>query len=102
VHPGFLTATGREQLLHLPRYLEAIDRRLDKLVRDPHRDRALMARVALAEQALERLQARRTGPEVAQLRWLVEELRVSLFAQSLGTPRPVSEQRVMREIDALV
>ena len=101
VHPGFLTATGLEQLAHLPRYLEAIDRRLDKLARDPHRDRALMARVALAEQALERLQARRAGPEVTQLRWLVEELRVSLFAQSLGTPRPVSEQRVMKEIARL-
>ena len=101
VHPGFVTATGRAQLAHLPRYLEAIDRRLDKLVRDPHRDRALMARVTAVEQALERLQARRSDPEVAEVRWLVEELRVSLFAQGLGTPRPVSDQRVLKEIARL-
>ena len=101
VHAGFVTATGYDRLHHLPRYLGAIDRRLDKLARDPHRDRALMARLAAAEQSFARLQAVRSGPEVAEVRWLLEELRVSVFAQSLGTPQPVSEQRVVKEIARL-
>jgi ATP-dependent helicase HrpA len=101
VHAGFVTATGYDRLHHLPRYLGAIDRRLDKLARDPHRDRALMARLAAAEQSFARLQSVRSGPEVAEVRWLLEELRVSVFAQSLGTPQPVSEQRVVKEIARL-
>ena len=101
VHEGFVTATGAAALTHLPRYLQAIDRRLDKLAQDPHRDRALLQRVQRVEDAFDRIRHRRSDPEVSEVRWLLEELRVSLFAQSLGTPRPVSEQRVLKEIARL-
>jgi ATP-dependent helicase HrpA len=60
-----------------------------------------MERVQVVERAYERLRSRRDGPEVASLRWRMEELRVSLFAQSIGTPEPVSEQRLLREIRGL-
>ena len=98
VHEGFVTATGSAQLAHLPRYLQAIDRRLDRLARDPYRDRAAMQRVQRVEEAFDRIRHRRSDPEVTALRWSLEELRVSVFAQSLGTPRPVSEQRILKEI----
>jgi len=101
VHAGFVTATGSAQLAHLPRYLQAIDRRLEKLAQDPYRDRASMQRVQRVEATFDRIRHRRSEPEVAAVRWLLEELRVSVFAQSLGTPRPVSEQRVLKEIARL-
>jgi ATP-dependent helicase HrpA len=101
VHEGFVTATGSAQLVHLPRYLQAIERRLDRLAQDPYRDRAAMQRVQRAEEAFDQIRHRRADPEVAAIRWLLEELRVSVFAQSLGTPTPVSEQRVLKEIARL-
>jgi ATP-dependent helicase HrpA len=101
VHAGFVTATGADRMEHLPRYLRAIDHRLDKLVKDPHRDRSLMQRVQRAEQAYADLRSHRPDAEVAEVRWLVEELRVSLFAQALGTPVPVSEQRILKEVARL-
>ena len=72
--------------------------RLDKLPRDPQRDRRLMQQVAGIEAAYERVRGL-ASPEVAEIRWLIEELRVGLWAQTLGTAVPVSEARVRREID---
>jgi ATP-dependent helicase HrpA len=60
-----------------------------------------MQRVQAVEAAYDDLRARRDGPEVTALRWRIEELRVSLFAQSLGTAEPVSEPRLLREITRL-
>jgi ATP-dependent helicase HrpA len=60
-----------------------------------------MRRVNDVEDAYGRLAAARPRPEVAEIRWLIEELRVSLFAQTLGTARPVSEKRLLREIERL-
>ncbi len=101
VGPGFVSAAGVDRLPDLRRYLRAVAHRLDRLPTTWSKDRALVQRVAVVESAYDDLRARRDGPEVAALRWRVEELRVSLFAQSVGTPEPVSEQRLLREIERL-
>jgi len=106
VGPGFVTATGRRRLPDLRRYLAAANHRLDRLAGDVARDGARMARVHAVQAELDAFVAglppgRRESDEVRQLRWMVEELRVSLFAQSLGTPYPVSEQRIYRAMDQL-
>ena len=105
VHPGFVTAIGLARLQHLPRYIEAIRLRLAKLRERPDRDQDLMARARAVEAAYDDLVATRPGaaadPEVADVRWMLEELRVSLFAQTLGTAHPVSEQRLHRTLATL-
>jgi ATP-dependent helicase HrpA len=100
IYPGFVAATGYRRLRHLTRYLQAIGRRLDKLPENPARDAANMAIAQRAEQAYTEALAqlpgpRRGEPDVAEARWMLEELRVSLFAQTLGTAVPVSENRVL-------
>ena len=90
VYPGFVTAAGAYRLGDVHRYLRAIAVRLDALSKNPARDKAITERV----QRLERLTHDR------KIRWLLEELRVSLFAQSLGTREKVSEARILREIAA--
>jgi ATP-dependent helicase HrpA len=106
VSPGFVTRLGLARLLDLRRYLEAMRLRLDKLGARPDRDRARMDTVAALEgayaEARRRLPPeRRDDPEVAAVRWMIEDLRVSFFAQSLGTPHPVSEQRIRKALAAL-
>ena len=93
----FLVETPWAQLAHLPRYLRAIVLRLDKLRRDPARDASRMAELRPIEQRNTRLVGERKGVHDARLeeyRWMVEELRVSLFAQELKTPQPVSVKRL--------
>jgi ATP-dependent helicase HrpA len=106
VRPGFVTATGLTRLRDLGRYLEGVRVRLDKLGDRPARDRELMATARAVEDqyaatvaALPR--ARRGDPDVIAARWLLEELRVSFFAQVLGTARPVSAPRVRKALAAL-
>ena len=104
VHAGFLTAKTARRLPDVARYLEAMQRRLDGLVREPARDRRRMERIAEVADAHRRLLARlsperRTDPAVLEIPWMIEELRVSEFAQSLGTARRVSPERVLRAID---
>jgi ATP-dependent helicase HrpA len=99
VYPGFVSATGLKRLPDLVRYLRAISRRLNTMAEDPGRDAERMAivhRVAGAyQQALAGLPAgRRCAADVQAVRWMIEELRVSLFAQLLGTSGPVSEKRI--------
>ena len=105
VFPGFLTATGFDQLGEVPRYLAAIDRRLDRLPTDPARDRQQQARIdqvrkEYADMLAGLPPARRDSDDVRRIRWMIEELRVNVFAQALGTPYPVSEQRIYRAMDA--
>ena len=105
--PGFLARTPWERLQHFPRYLKAAVLRLDKLRADPARDAQRMAELAPLELALRReLGARRgvaglggaprAAAELEQFGWLLEELRVSLFAQELRTPVPVSAKRLAK------
>jgi ATP-dependent helicase HrpA len=106
VGPGFVTRVGLSRLRDVARYLEAVRLRLDKLPDRPDRDRTAMAQVRALEDEFTRARAalppeRRAAPEVVDVAWQLEELRVSLFAQALGTPRPVSEQRIRRAIAAL-
>jgi ATP-dependent helicase HrpA len=101
----FVTRTGAEHLLDLTRYLTAIQRRLDQLPRAINADRERMARVHAVQNAYQNLVgalpvARRAAADVGDIARQIEELRVSLWAQQLGTPRPISEQRIYRAIRA--
>ena len=106
VYPGFIAETGARRLPDVARYLRAIGRRLDRLAGEQARDAERMAvvhRVAAASESVLRElapAARRRGDVVA-VRWLIEELRVSLFAQVLGTPVPVSEKRILAALEAI-
>jgi ATP-dependent helicase HrpA len=95
----FLAATPWSRLQHLSRYLKAIVLRLDKLRADPARDAARLAELRPEEQRFWRLVAERKGvvdERMADFRWLLEELRVSFFAQELRTPQPVSLKRLQK------
>jgi ATP-dependent helicase HrpA len=95
--PGWLARTPWERLQHFPRYLKAASMRLDKLRADPGRDARLAAELASVEQPYRREAARRLpSAELEQYGWLLEELRVSLFAQELKTPVPVSVKRLTK------
>ena len=99
--PGFIARTPWERLQHLPRYLKAAALRLEKLRADPARDAARARELAPLETAYRRelaAQARHGAlpAELEQFGWLLEELRVSLFAQELKTPVPVSPKRLAR------
>ena len=104
IYQGFVQKSGYARLPDLLRYLQAIDKRMDKLAQDVNRDRAAMLRVEQVQQAYQQLLAKlpKSKPisdEVAEIRYMIEELRVSLFAQQLGTKYPVSEKRVLNVID---
>ncbi|NBW26229.1 MAG: DUF3418 domain-containing protein, partial [Betaproteobacteria bacterium] len=93
----FLMATPWERLQHLARYCKAVTLRLDKYRADPARDAARATELRPLEQRYWRLVAERKGAvdeRMAEFRWLLEELRVSFFAQELRTPQPVSVKRL--------
>ena len=90
VFAGFVTAAGASRLPDVQRYLRAITLRLDSLANNPRRDQELTTRI-------NDLEAMRPPPDV---RWMIEELRVSWFAQALGTKDKVSPERILRAIDA--
>jgi ATP-dependent helicase HrpA len=99
--PGWLARTPWERIQHLPRYLRAASLRLDKQRADPERDARLAAEVARIETPYRREAAGRARygappAELEQFGWLLEELRVSLFAQELRTPVPVSAKRLAK------
>jgi len=93
----FLQQSDYTQLAHFPRYLKGIVMRLDKLKADAARDAQLMADVRQLDQRYTRRLSERKGVTDARLdefRWMLEELRISLFAQTLRTPQPVSVKRL--------
>ena len=105
IYQGFVQKSGYARLPDLLRYLQAIDKRMDKLAQDVNRDRAAMLRVEQVQQAYQQLLAKlpKSKPisgEVAEIRYMIEELRVSLFAQRLGTKYQVSDKRVLAIINA--
>jgi ATP-dependent helicase HrpA len=94
---GFLLTTPWERLREFPRYLQALEQRIEKLPRDPRRDAQLAAEIApLEARYRERVKAERgqRPPGDDEYRWLLEEFRVSLFAQQLKTRVPVSARRL--------
>jgi ATP-dependent helicase HrpA len=106
IYPGFVTATGYRRLPQLTRYLRGIEWRLDKLPENPARDATNMAVAQRVEQAYRQAvadlpPARRNDPDVTEVRWMLEELRVSLFAQTLGTRGSVSENRILAALERL-
>ncbi len=107
IYPGFIAETGSRRLPDLDRYLRAIIVRLDKTPWDSVRDTDRMAAVHRVTDAYRRAmdelaESARSTPDARAVRWLIEELRVSLFAQTLGTPVPVSEKRIQAALDRLV
>jgi ATP-dependent helicase HrpA len=101
VYPGFLARTPWERLEHMPRYLKGYALRLQKYRANAERDQKHAAAVAaLWEQYAARAESDRKAEKhdarLEEYRWLVEELRVSLFAQELRTPMPVSAKRLQR------
>jgi ATP-dependent helicase HrpA len=106
IAPGFLTAAGASRLPAFARYVKAIGRRLDKLAENAGRDAQQMAVVHRVQDAYRHALAAlppegRTTDAAREIRWQIEELRVSLFAQTIGTPSPVSERRILASIENL-
>ncbi|MEY7970694.1 ATP-dependent RNA helicase HrpA [Saccharomonospora xinjiangensis] len=104
VHAGFVTETGFDRLGDLVRYVRGIERRLDKLPSDPARDVERLRDIAWLRQeyqaVVDALPPRTDpSPELAEIPWMIEELRVSFFAQTLGTAYPVSLKRVLKALD---
>ena len=101
--PDFIAATPEPWLAQLPRYLKAIARRLERLPGHERRDMELARRIAPYAAAWRKLahSGERTPPAAQRFRWMIEEFRVSLFAQDLGTRMPVSEKRLAAELEAL-
>ena len=101
VYPGFVAKTGYDQLVHIPRYLKAAQVRLTKLGPNLHRDNQLMLTVQDLEDsydnAVKSLPAGTIVPDaLRRVNWMIEELRVSFFAQALGTAYTVSEKRIAK------
>jgi ATP-dependent helicase HrpA len=93
----FIADNDYSNLTHFPRYLKAINVRIDKLRADPARDAKSMAEWQQAAAPWQRaLKERHGDPKMTEFRWLLEELRVSLFAQELRTPMPVSAKRLQK------
>ena len=107
VHRGFVTDTGLAHLADVARYLRAVDRRLEKLQENPARDVQRTAEIAEITAEYRDLVAGLPAGEadtepVRRIRWMIEELRVSYFAQTLGTAFPVSEKRIYKALDEIV
>ena len=104
IHKRFVLETDPQQLVHFPRYLKAAQVRLDKLRTDPNRDQRLLGDVLPWQTKFLRAKIALKGAEDVQLErfgWMLEELRVSLFAQELRTPMPISVKRLERAWHAM-
>ncbi|WP_433587741.1 ATP-dependent RNA helicase HrpA [Providencia alcalifaciens] len=106
VFKGFVTEKGWKRLPDILRYLNGIERRLEKLAIDPNRDRAQMSKVEHVQTLWQQWMSKLTPlqkqlPEVQEVRWMIEELRISLFAQQLGTPYPISDKRIIQTMESL-
>jgi ATP-dependent helicase HrpA len=98
--PGFLRDLSTSRLAHFPRYLKAMRLRAERLRQDPTKDQQRMLQVLPYWRQYLQLRAEGIGP-LDELRWLIEEWRVSLFAQELKTAEPVSPKRLARAVEAL-
>ncbi|MFA0894273.1 ATP-dependent RNA helicase HrpA [Vibrio cholerae] len=105
IFSGFATECGWKRLPDILRYMRAIERRMEKLPIDPNKDRLHMLKIeSVANKYKELLNKSPKGmaipDNVREIRWMLEELRVSYFAQQLGTPYPVSDKRIINAIEA--
>ena len=104
IRPGFVVAARVERLDDVRRYVQGIERRLERLAVEVHRDRQRVVAVRRLEDELTEIRSARsleqTTDDLAEIGWLIEELRISLFAQSIGVRIPISETRVLRELVA--
>ncbi|WP_422467377.1 ATP-dependent RNA helicase HrpA [Endozoicomonas sp. ALC013] len=101
LRPGFMADAGREWLSHYPRYFRGIEARLEKLPAQVNKDRAWTEELAVLQQKYEKrldahLQQKIVDPNLQLFYWMIEEYRVSLFAQQLGTRFPVSDKRLRK------
>ncbi len=103
VYPEFLNQLSLEELRQYPRYLKAILKRLDKLQGDAHKDRGLRLQIqSLWDDYKQLLKKQGWTDELREFRWMLEEFRVSLFAQDLGTAYPVSEKRLSKRLKEIL
>jgi len=106
IHKRFIADNEYSQLAHFPRYLKAINVRLEKLRGNPSRDAQLMAEWQNAASQFQRTLKNQAGknndPRMTEFRWMLEELRVSLFAQELRTPMPVSAKRLQKVWESMI
>ena len=99
IFPGFIASHPLDRLMELPRYLEAMRLRIERLQRDPARDEARLLEIKPFQDALSAAgEKHRDSAAWQQFRWLLEEWRVSLFAQELGTREPVSAKRLAQRL----
>ncbi|WP_269623722.1 ATP-dependent RNA helicase HrpA [Pseudidiomarina salinarum] len=106
IYSGFVSDAGASRLPDIERYLKAIERRLDKLPVDPNKDRLHTLTLDSLQQAYQQQlsklpKGQKAPPELREVRWMIEELRVSFFAQTLGTRYPISEKRVRQALTEL-
>ncbi len=103
VYPGFLTELALSQLMHYPRYLNAMNRRIDRLLIDPRSDSQKIEQLQAYQQAYLQMQGDESlsVSQVESFHWLIEEFRVSLFAQELKTAQPVSSKRLEKVMQAI-
>ncbi len=104
VYKGFVTESGYSKLNDIYRYLLAIEKRIDKLMMDPNKDRSFMNTIEEVQTEYQQLvnklpQIKQKQQHIIDIRWMIEELRVNLFAQQLGTPYPISAKRIKQQID---
>ncbi|EOW2077659.1 ATP-dependent RNA helicase HrpA [Vibrio mimicus] len=105
IFSGFATECGWKRLPDILRYMRAIERRMEKLPVDPNKDRLHMLKIESVttkyKELLNKIPKGMAIPDnVKEIRWMLEELRVSFFAQQLGTPYPVSDKRIINAIEA--
>ncbi|WP_431071501.1 ATP-dependent RNA helicase HrpA [Microbacterium phyllosphaerae] len=105
LHPGFVSSAGVDRLAHFPRYLDGMLDRLKTLASEPGKDRTRMSEFERMAKVFEDAGgtiplAPDAPPALVETRWLLEEYRVSVFAQRLGTAQPVSPQRIMKVLSA--
>ncbi len=106
IFKGFATQSGWQRLPDIQRYLNAIERRLEKLPIDPNKDRLHILKIESVTKKYQELlnkipKGQRIPENIHAIRWMIEELRVSFFAQQLGTPYPISDKRITNAIDAI-
>ncbi|PSV68115.1 ATP-dependent RNA helicase HrpA [Photobacterium angustum] len=104
IFKGFATECGWKRLPDILRYMRAIERRMEKLPIDPNKDRVHILKIESVvneyKELLNKIPKGQPVPDkVKEIRWMIEELRVSYFAQQLGTPYPVSDKRVRNAIN---